>query len=405
MAAWLREHLFHHILPFWDRQVDETYGGLFTCVTDRGERVAGDKWLWSQWRAVWVYARIFNKIDPNPKWRERAESIAAFCLKHGWLSRESGWALLLSQSGEVKRGYESIYVDAFAVYGMSELARASRDVRWLTRARETADNAIERIARMGDKIPHFPYPIPSGSKPHGIPMIWSLKLAALGRATGDRKYVRLSQAALDEIDRDFYDREEDRVRESVASDGGRFAGGPGDVTLPGHVIEGLWFRRVVDRAFPRPSVDVAETWRQMRRHFDLGWEDSTGGGILLAVEGGQPASSDKWPYADTKLWWPQTEALVAALLGWHETNDQYWIRRYEQLWELAWQHYVDWENGEWRQKLNRDLSPFTGTVALPVKDPFHLPRSLILQIELLESDLPPVVASAFPESTGGQLSY
>ncbi|MBT5902535.1 MAG: hypothetical protein HOH58_10550, partial [Opitutaceae bacterium] len=78
---------------------------------------------------------------------------------------------------------------------------------------------------------------------------------------------------------------------------------------------------------------------------------------------------------------------------WHDTKDTYWIDRYEQLWELAWKHYVDWENGEWRQKLNRDLSPFEGTVALPVKDPFHLPRSLILQIELLEQGRIPSVAS------------
>ncbi len=397
MAAWLREHLFEHIMPFWDRQVDDIYGGLFTCVTYSGERVAGDKWLWSQWRAVWVYSRIFNTLDPNPKWRDQAESIAQFCLKHGWLPRESGWALLLSRSGEVKRGYESIYVDAFAVYGMSELARATRDVRWLTRARETADRAMEKISRLGDGIPHFPYSIPLGAKPHGIPMIWSLKLAALARVTGDQKYVRLSHAALDEIDRDFWDESADRIWETVDRQGGPRPPGAGDVTLPGHVIEGLWFRRVVDRTFPRESVDVTETWRRMRLHFDLGWEDATGGGLLLAVEDGKPASPENWPFADTKLWWPQTEALVASSLGWHETGDVYWVKRYEQLWELAWKHYVDWENGEWRQKLNRDLSPFTGTVALPVKDPFHLPRSLILQIELLESDLPPVVASTFPE--------
>jgi hypothetical protein len=34
--------------------------------------------------------------------------------------------------------------------------------------------------------------------------------------------------------------------------------------------------------------------------------------------------------------------------------------------------------------LNRDLTRWEGVIALPVKDPFHLPRSLILQIELLE---------------------
>ena len=40
--------------------------------------------------------------------------------------------------------------------------------------------------------------------------------------------------------------------------------------------------------------------------------------------------------------------------------------------------------GEWRQKLDREGRPFTATVALPVKDLFHLPRVLILCIEVLE---------------------
>jgi N-acylglucosamine 2-epimerase len=396
MADWLREHLFGHIMPFWDDQWDQTHGGLFTCIADDGEVIAGDKWLWSQWRAVWVYARIFNTLDPDPKWRDRAVSIANFCVKHGWLPEERGWALLLSEEGMIKRGSESIYVDAFAIYGMSELAQATGDETWLQRARQTADAAVNRIEQMGDQIPHFPYPILPGSKPHGIPMIYSLKFAALAQATGDTKYRNLSHTALAEIDCDFYDVAADRIWESADREGGARPSGAGQVTLPGHVIEGLWFCRLVDHAFPRDQADDAETWRRMRRHLDLGWEDASGGGILLAVENGsEPAAPENWPFAETKLWWPQTEALFATLLGWQETNDAYWIGRYEQLWELAWQHYVDWTHGEWRQKLNRDLSPFAGTVALPVKDPFHLPRSLILQIELLESGQPPTVATLF----------
>ena len=141
---------------------------------------------------------------------------------------------------------------------------------------------------------------------------------------------------------------------------------------------------------------MAETWAVAGRHFDLGWEARTGGGLLLAVGmDGQPTGPEAWAFGETKLWWPQTEALFASLLGWWETRDSHWLKRYEQTWELCWKHYVDWENGEWRQKLQRDLTPLTGTIALPVKDPFHLPRSLILQIELLENKKPPHLATVF----------
>lgn len=120
----------------------------------------------------------------------------------------------------------------------------------------------------------------------------------------------------------------------------------------------------------------------MRRHMEIGW-DKSHGGISLALDAGGGAEVG-WDLADLKLWWPQTEALHGVLLAWSETGDRAWLDWYERLWSLCLAHFVDWENGEWRQKLNRDLSPWGGVVALPVKDPFHLPRSLILQIELLE---------------------
>lgn len=84
----------------------------------------------------------------------------------------------------------------------------------------------------------------------------------------------------------------------------------------------------------------------------------------------------------------QTEALYATLLGWEQRRQPEFFCWYEKLWQLCLDHYADWENGEWRQKLDRSLSPVNDVIALPVKDPFHLPRSLILQIELLENGFP-----------------
>jgi N-acylglucosamine 2-epimerase len=396
MSMWLREHLFDHVLPFWDPLVDEDLGGLFTCVKDDGEILTRDKWMWSQWRAVWVFARIYNTLDPSPKWRDRAQRIAEFCIKYGKDQSERGWALLLAEKGEIKRGAESIYADAFAVYGLVELATATGNRSWLTIAKETADDAIDRIETMGERLPHFPYSIPKGGKPHGVPMIWSLKLAALAVATGEKKYADVACKMMDEVWTDFYDRESGRIFEVAGKAGGPFAGAPGQATVPGHVIEGLWFQRLVASGLGREARGVTETWQVVQKHFDLGWDSQMGGGLLLAVGlDGKPTGAEAWPFGETKLWWPQTEALFASLLGWWETGDSAWLKRYEQTWELCWKHYVDWEIGEWRQKLHRDLTPLTGTIALPVKDPFHLPRSLILQIELLENKKPPRLATVF----------
>lgn len=394
LATWLRGHLLAHVMPFWEPLFDAEAGGLCTCVTDSGEVVSGDKWLWSQWRMVWVCARIFNTIESDPKWRDRALCIARFCSAHGWLEDEQGWALLVGRTGEVKRGYESIYVDAFAVYGMVELAAATGDRGWLQRAEGTAAASLRRMERQGDRLPHFPYPIESGTKPHGVPMIWSLKLAALAAATGHARWADASRRMLQEIDADFYDPDEDRVRENVWRDRSARKDHPlPAATVPGHVIEGLWFRRVAESDGVGAVTDPRETWRRLERHAELGWDKSCGGGLLLAVDARGDVATAGWPLADLKLWWPHTEYLVANLMAWTETGESGAWDRYRQGWVFAVDHFVDWENGEWRQKLNRDLSPFTGTVALPVKDPFHLPRSLILQIEMLESGRLPRAAT------------
>ena len=73
MAAAVRAHLGEHIMPFWDERAwDDATGTLNTCVDDRGTVLSRDKWLWSQWRAVWVYSRLYRTIEPRAEWLERA---------------------------------------------------------------------------------------------------------------------------------------------------------------------------------------------------------------------------------------------------------------------------------------------------------------------------------------------
>ncbi|MCF7761589.1 MAG: AGE family epimerase/isomerase, partial [Cephaloticoccus sp.] len=177
LIDWLRRHLFEHVLPFWAQHARDEPGGILTCINDAGEVLSTDKWLWSQWRAVWVFSRIYNTLDRDPKWLQRAQGIAEFCLQHGWLETEQGWALLLARDGAVLRRHESIYTDGFAVYGLAELYRATRDPRHRAWAVRTADAALLKLEGPADQLPHFPYPIPSGAKAHGVPMIWSQVLA------------------------------------------------------------------------------------------------------------------------------------------------------------------------------------------------------------------------------------
>lgn len=382
LAGWIRGHLFQHVLPFWEQHAFDPAGGLLTCIADDGTVQSTDKWLWSQWRAVWIYARVHYSLDRDPQWLAHARDLAEFCLRHGWIEAEQGWALLLAQDGSVLKGNESIYTDGFAVYALAELFRATGETRYRDWAVKTVEAALVKLAQPHDRLPHFPYPIPEGAKAHGVPMFWSFKLAELGEILGDEGYLGLARTFSGEVFRDFYRADSDRIVEFVRADGSEFTPPQGTVTVPGHAIEDMWFQWHVFAATGGKDAPRALALRLIRRHLELGW-DGEYGGLFLAVDR-DGRDEVGWKFADTKLWWPHTETLYALLLAWHETGDAWFFDWYERIWALCLERYVDWTHGEWRQKLNRDLTPMTGVVALPVKDPFHLPRALILQIELLE---------------------
>jgi N-acylglucosamine 2-epimerase len=154
----------------------------------------------------------------------------------------------------------------------------------------------------------------------------------------------------------------------------------GTFVMPGHAIESMWFQmhRALARNDRQTIRDAAEI---LRWHLESGW-DKEFGGIFLGIDAeGHPPFL---PNSETKVWWPHTEALYALLLA-HELMGESWCEKwFDQIYEWSFEHFSMPEIGEWRQRLDRAGKPITTVVALPVKDPFHLPRALILSLELLK---------------------
>lgn len=377
----LRVELFDRVMPFWLEHAVDSRGGLNTCIDDTGNVLNRDKWLWSQWRAVWVFSSLYLSFGRDDKWLELARSIFRFSCDHGWIEDDAGWALCLDGDGRMIRGYESVYVDGFAIYGLAQLARATGDGEPLTWARKTADALLEKLDGPHHQLPAFPYPIPRGVRVHGIPMIFSLALWELGQAADEPRYLRAAERLSAEIFNDFLDTDRGLVLERVGDDGQPLSAPDGTAVVPGHVIEDMWFQIHI----ARDRDDDATTARAcdlIRRHLEIGW-DPEYGGLLLAVDA-DGRDDVAWGHADTKLWWPQTEALYAALLAYEHTAEPWCLEWYQKVHDYSFAHYPVRPEGEWRQKLDRAGRPITDTVALPVKDPFHLPRALIYSIEALD---------------------
>jgi N-acylglucosamine 2-epimerase len=380
LRRFLENHLLDSVVPFWVEHAIDPAGGINTCIKDDGTLVNRDKWLWSQWRAVWVFASLYTMVEPRPQWLQIAKDICAFSARHGWDEQVGGWALRLSGDGQVLDGCDSLYVDGFAIYGLVALARITNDDETIALARRTADNAIRRLQAPHDTIPHFPYPIPPGARVHGLPMMFALTVWELGQFLDDQGYRQAALEMSDDIFANFYRRDRDMILERIAADNREFPSPLGSVVVPGHVIEDMWFQIHIARD-RGDTQRINEAVRLTRRHMELGW-DETHGGIILAIDadGGLEIG---WQFADTKLWWPQTEAMYALLLAYEVCREDWCLSWYDKVHTYAFDHYPVAEHGEWRQKLSRDGTPFTDTVALPVKDPFHLPRALLYCIDVL----------------------
>ncbi len=381
LSIFYREHLFESVLPFWASHAIDPDGGINTCIRDDGRVINRDKWLWSQWRAVWVFSRLYNEFGRDPKWLNYARHIYEFSLRHGWDDDHGGWRLCVGHDGEELRSCESIYVDAFAIYGLVEFARATGDHEPLIHAERTADAVISRLDQPHDQIPHFPYAVPKGTRVHGIPMMFSLVFRELTQLLDHARYDQMSQSLSREVMTKFYRPDRDAVLERIAIDGNEFPSPVGTTVVPGHVIESMWFQIHIAR--DRGDQDtIAQACHNIRRHLELGW-DPRHGGLFLAID--IEGSTDiAWDYADTKLWWPQTEAIYATLLAYELTGEQWCLDWHERIHNYSFSHYPVIGAGEWTQKLDRVGNQISDTVALPVKDPFHLPRALMYSIQSLD---------------------
>jgi N-acylglucosamine 2-epimerase len=373
-----RAELLDRTIPFWIKYgVDWKNGGICTCIADDGRVLSDDKYMWSQLRAIWTFSALYNKIERRKEWLDVALNIYNFVTKHG-RDENGNWVFLVDKNGRHLQGATSIYADGFAIYGLTELAHATGDQDVLQLALATYANVQRRLARPGS-YGTAPLPIPPGAKAHGISMIFSLVFAELGELLNESAIVNAGFDHANQVMSVFLRPEHKQLYEFACLDDTLLDVPPGRVVNPGHVLESMWFmihifQRTNDTARIRQAIEAIK-W-----HIELGWDEEFGG-ILLARDAEGSFWENKW---DTKIWWPHTEALYALLLAYSISKEPWCLDWFQRVHDYAFAHFPVPQYGEWTQNLDRRGNKLNATIALPVKDPFHLPRALIYCVLALE---------------------
>ena len=125
----------------------------------------------------------------------------------------------------------------------------------------------------------------------------------------------------------------------------------------------------------------------------LGWDREYGGLFRYTDRDGGKVQGivDENPFSkliastwDYKLWWPHAEALYACLRFFDATKDPELKAWYENIKEYTLSTFPEEQGREWIQIRKRDGESEDTVMALPVKDPYHILRMLLLVIDLLE---------------------
>lgn len=416
LYGFYQNELVNNILHFWlPRCVDHEYGGFVNCFDNRGENlVSHDKYAWSQGRFVWLFARLAVTDAPVFTNAERADFLALakhgteFLMKH-CLMAEDDWRVvfLMEREGthkEVNPGDPldmSIYADCFVILGCAMYAYASGDRQVYDFAKKLYLSAVDRVER--DEFRTLPYPLSKRFRAHGIPMIFSNVTRELYRAAQklDAAFCPQLKERIEAFTGDILEHfvdENNVLHEILTCDNQFFPQVLCQHMNPGHTIEDIWF--MLD------AVDICDRqdWEEKifavaHKALENGW-DTQYGGILhfSGVSGGKPEGDTEgvaeepmtkqlsgW---DDKLWWIHSEALYTTLLCHFRTGDDTFLDWHEKVFDYTYRTFPnpDPEIREWIQIRQRDGSPQEKVVALPVKDPFHIARNLILILELLHRE-------------------
>jgi N-acylglucosamine 2-epimerase len=383
LESYFYQELVNNTLKFWiDHAVDRRYGGFTTCLDRKGQVLSPDKPMWVMSRISWLFARLYNDLQPRGEWLELARHGIEFIRKYGF-DTDGRMFFAVRQDGKPLRKRRYLFTETFGIIALAEYARASGDGDCLQLAKKTMDLVLELYNQPGSLEPKI-FPGTLKTRGHSTAMIQINTLQVLRNADPSGTYNDLIDNAIEEVFRYFVKPKKKALLETVGKQGEYLGHLPeGRCVNPGHATETAWF--IMEEGRHRNDTGLVErTLPILEWSLELGW-DKKHGGILyfVDIEDRQPLQLE-W---DMKLWWPHTEAIYATLLAFALTGEKNYERWFERILDWSLKHFPDKVYGEWIGYLHRD-----GTVALDLKGcyfkgPFHLPRQQLFCHLLLKDML------------------
>lgn len=388
---WIKKEL-DVCADFWLKNgIDRENGGVYTCLDRKGEVYSTDKSVWMQGRCAWTFAHLCRLYGKRDEWMEASKSCLDFMEKY-CINPDADGRMYFTVTAEGKplRQRRYCFSEGFYAIANAEYYGLTGEKVYIDRARK----AYELIYKLNNGL----IADPTGLGPKTIPetrtgraladpMIFLNIISVLRRVDPEHReeYDKRSAECTEAIFKYHYHPELKCTLESVALDGTpELWYTAGRVVNPGHDIECSWF--LMEEANYRKDEEIHKTAEQIFRNaIEAGW-DNTYGGLLYFIDClGKPTEAYEH---DMKLWWPHDEIMIASLMAYRDTGDEYYADWFFKTLDYCKEHFADPEYGEWYGYLRRDGLPTEpSTKGSTFKGPFHLPRMLSMTDKMLDEIL------------------
>lgn len=366
--------LVDRVTPFWEKNSpDHENGGFFSCLDREGKIYDTTKYMWMQWRNVYMFATMFKTQYSNNKWLELAEKGFDFLTKYG--KRNNGsYYFSLDKNGKPlcsDFGGFSIFSDSFAAIGSAALFNAAGKEKYKDEANSAARIFMKNIRKsQGNE--------PGSLKQLGHYMIFLNVGYLLNKYLLTNEYDQDVKDSVENI-MSFWNDDMGFMFECVRVDGVLSLGSnDGRMINPGHALEAMWF--IMQYADSQKNKALAEKACSLTgKILDYGWDGEHGGIFYFRDALDKPLLEVKTYF---KIWWAHCEAAVAALYAYKMSGDKKFLEWFRKIDEWSWKHFNDPEYGEWFGYVDPAGKVSHSFKGSNWKTFFHLPRYLLTCINL-----------------------
>jgi N-acylglucosamine 2-epimerase len=363
-ASRYRSELLDRVIPFWLRHsLDHQHGGYFTCLTREGAIYDTRKYVWLQGRAVWMFSKLHNELDPRHEFLDAARLILDFLRRNG-RDEQGRYYFSLTREGRPSFFQRKPYAAVFAMLGMLEFSKATNDPSLQKEATDLFWQ-IRKWIQDPTLLGRPPQPPTLADV-----MVTASMASEIASIDPDPRYRGILRECL-EASLAFYDPARRIFLEYAPADTPE-----GRLFCPGDSIEASWFllHAGPDEKMRTLLLDSIEG------ALEFGWDQEYGGlYYFMDVDGLPPLPLE----SNMKLWWPHTEAIYATALAYSLTSEQRFLTWLERVDAYAFAHFSDAEHGEWFGYCDRRGELTNTAKGNNYKGCFHVPRMLLQSYQIL----------------------